>query len=408
MKTEYLIPIDTELGIATTCNSFNNLLMSNNNIKIVDNYIMYKDSKFGYSLQANPISETNIVCYHVVIENTLSNSEFNNEITKSYQELLRIIKNIFTKYTKDFEILWDDISYLCSQKAYPLIYEIENLMRKLLTKFMLINVGSKWEKENIPSKIVKSKNKEKDINVGNGLLYQLDFIELSTFLFEPYSLKSNINDLKCNVESKTDIPYSLFESYIQKSNWERYFSGVVSVENEHLAKKWQELYDLRCKIAHNNLFSISDYNKVKSIVDDLKPSIETAINELDKITVAEDNKEIIYENLAKKTNEQVGSFILAYNKLYDSIITFLSIKIGEPFSNRDRVYPMQKIILTLQDGGYIDENQYKFLKYLSYKRNRIVHLAALSSEDDIDKMILEIDALLPYFQVVNTKGEISE
>lgn len=407
MKTEYLIPINKENDIATSCTSFNHLLMSNNGIDIKDSQIDYNGLTFKYVLQDNSISDTNIICYHITIECSIPDSDFDtkSDTVKTYLELLKIVRSTFTKCTEEFEILWDDVSYLCSQKAYPLIYEIENLMRKLLTKFMLINVGSKWEKENIPSKIKKSKNKEKDINVGNGLLYQLDFIELSTFLFEPYSLKSSINDLKRNIDNQTDISYSLLENYFQKSNWERYFSNVVTVENEHLSKKWQELYALRCKIAHNNSFSTSDYDKVKSIVDDLKPSIEAAINELDKITVDDDNKEVIYENLAKKTNEQVGSFILAFNKLHEATINFLSKKEVNTGSSKGQIYSMQRLITTLQEKGYVDDNQYKFLNYLCYIRNKIVHQADLSIENDLDKMILQIDELLPYFQISNMKGE---
>lgn len=78
-------------------------------------------------------------------------------------------------------ILWDDISLYYSQQAYPIIYEIENLMRQLITKFMLINAGLRWEKERTPEDVRKSIN---DKNKEPTVLYNVDYIQLSNFLFK--------------------------------------------------------------------------------------------------------------------------------------------------------------------------------------------------------------------------------
>lgn len=68
-----------------------------------------------------------------------------------------------------------------SQQAYPIIYEIENLMRQLITKFMLINAGLRWEKERTPEDVRKSIN---DKNKEPTVLYNVDYIQLSNFLFK--------------------------------------------------------------------------------------------------------------------------------------------------------------------------------------------------------------------------------
>ena len=90
------------------------------------------------------------------------------------------------------------------------------------------------------------------INQNNGLLYRLDFIELSDFLFKEYPLKSDLSELKKYIKEKRDIPFSLAENFVPKSNWDRYFKDIVSVEGAHLKKQWEKLYELRCKIAQYN------------------------------------------------------------------------------------------------------------------------------------------------------------
>lgn len=397
LKTEYLITIDKKKGIGTDATSFKYLLMSNPKIKISTKTIEYESNEYPYVIQKYNIDSTDFICYQITIECIESNLSLNDTMILNYQKLLKDIRTIIFKYTTDIEVLWDDISFTCSQMAYPIIYEIENLMRKLLTKFMLINVGTKWEKENIPSKISKSKNANKEINLGNGLLYQLDFIELSTFLFDPYSRKSNINDLKKDVDLKKDIPYTLLEDFIAKSNWERYFNNFVSVENEHLKKKWSELYELRCKIAHNNMFTFQDYNIVQSIVNELKPSLEKAIIELDKIIIDEKSKESVSESFARTTNEQVGILIFEHNKLlriigeYQNSISGIQIDVTKK--------SLQMLASDLYNKNLIDESVHKELKMISYNRNKIVHHGPNDIHDyDIPDIISKISDLITYFE----------
>ena len=317
-----------------------------------------------------------------------------------YLELLKNIKATVLKCTNTFEILWDDVSFCCSQKAYPQIYEIENLMRKLLTKFMLVNVGTKWEKENTPSKIGKSKNQSKEINVGNSLLYQLDFIELSTFLFDPYSIKGTLEDLKQFVANKDTNIFSVLEQYIPKSNWARYFSDVISTEDECLRKKWAELYGLRCKVAHNNLFTVEDLERVETLIREIKPHIENAIKELDKINVSDSDKEIISENLAKNANEEIGDFLGAYNTLYSIL---LDKYMGEE-KNVAKKIPYKRLIHELSSNGQISNVQAKKLQYLMYKRNNLVHGIDVVNKEELCRMIQEIMEYVSLYKDTEIEG----
>jgi cell division septum initiation protein DivIVA len=389
VKTEYLISVNTKENICSDKKSFENLLMTNRNIKIEENKIIYKDVEYGYKNQENKISNTDIIYYHVTIEILSNGVPVKVEKINDYEVLLRDIRIILMKITSEIEILWDDLSFYYSQNAYPLIYEIENLMRKLLTKFMLINVGTKWEKENIPSKISKSKNTDKEINLGNGLLYQLDFIELSNFLFDEYALNKNINDLQKKVKKDEDIPLKMLDDFLYKSNWERYFKDIVQVENEHLRKQWDELYKLRCKIAHNNMFTKENYNKVNSIIAELKPSVETAIAQLDKITVDDNVKERVTESFAVINKEHLGEFIIEYNKLENSLQNLLQIIGAE-----DKLFEMRKNSLSsksinfLLENKIITEEEYKKLKVMIYKRNNLVH-----GHSNIPELFMKVNSM---------------
>ena len=405
MKTEYLIPIDTQNGIAKTEQAFNYLLMSNANLKIDGETMKFKGVSFKYKLQSNPIQKSDIICYHLTVENNMDKSEFSpdNQDMKVYLDMLKNIKSTILKYTDSFEILWDDVSFCCSQKAYPQIYEIENLMRKLLTKFMLVNVGTKWEKENTPSKIGKSKNQMKEINVGNSLLYQLDFIELSTFLFEPYAIKNTIEDLKQYSNKKDTQIFAVLDQYIPKSNWARYFNNVISAEDEHIKKRWDELYKLRCKIAHNNLFTIDDLVRVESLIKEIKPSIELAIEELDKINVSDSDKEIISENLARNANEELGIFIGAYNNLFNILLNKYWRNEGS-IEKIERQIPHRKLIYELLESGEIDDVQAKRLQYIMYKRNHLVHGVDEIRKEKMNELIQEIIEYISMYKDMEIEG----
>ena len=401
MKTEYLISIDKSQNIAIKTSAFRNMLSSVDGIKINDNIIKFNNKSFNYSLQLYEIRDTDYICYHLVVECACDTDDLKSEYIKQYQELLRRIRQILNNQSMKFEILWDDISYKCSQKAYPLIYEIENLTRKLLTKFMLINIGTKWEKENIPSAINQSKNNQKNINQNNGLLYRLDFIELSDFLFKEYPLKSDLSELIKYIKEKRDIPCSLAENFVPKSNWDRYFKDIVSVEGAHLKNQWEKLYELRCKIAHNNYFTITDFQQVTEIIDDLKPSIEKAIDTLDKITVDSSDKEMISESYAICSNEQIGTFVLAYKRLFDVLSQLCGTKHFGMMS-------INMLASRLLDSHKITKEQYNMLKICNFKRNKIVHEPNSVSADEIDKLIIEIELLTQELAQIPNVEEIDE
>ncbi|MBQ9110008.1 MAG: hypothetical protein IJY06_01375 [Oscillospiraceae bacterium] len=390
--TEFLIHIDKRGGIATTDDSFKNLLMSNSDIKIINKHIDYQGKKYSFAMQSGDIQDMEVRFYHIFIKLELKIEEeqncFEDEKFKSYQKLLTAVKQIFYgKGTRDdgrmllennavsFEILWDDVSLLCSQKAYPLIYKIENLMRKLITKFMLVNIGTEWETRNIPDAMKNGKIKMKTNARETGYLYQRDFIELSDYLFKAYPMKRcSINDLMETKDAPESIPYEKLKDYFLISNWDRYFKSILDVDSEKLKKQWKELYDLRCDIAHNNLFSLSNYNQVVKLTDELTPKIQAAIEKLDEIQIDSEDRERVFEANASP-EELVGIFLRMYNNLFNIL---LDLAAGYSFlvsiPRIGRFHSILHILEILRANGYeTSDEAFKELKGVTYLRNKLTH-----------------------------------
>jgi len=114
-------------------------------------------------------------------------------------------------------------------------------MRKLISKFMLINVGMNWSEEAIHREILdKITTRHGDQNSYLDILHKTDFIHLSDVLFKKYrALDLNELDRILSKESASDETFVTIKKILPKSNWERYFSTIIQYDEEELKKKWK-------------------------------------------------------------------------------------------------------------------------------------------------------------------------
>lgn len=296
------------------------------------------------------------------------------------------------------EVVWDDVGLYYAEKAYTRIFKVENLMRKLITKFMLINVSANWEKENVPSKILTLKERNKKRNRGKGYLYDLDFIDLADFLFDEYQI-SNIGELKNIYNHRKQIKIEELEKFIPLSNWEKFFKKIVAVEGDYLKKRWDELYSLRCSVAHNVGINANEYNRVCDLCKEIIAPLEQAIEKLDKVTVDDESKELLAENIAVSKAEQVGLFLIDYKKLENALQNCLisnGLKVKERFVYKNAIDLLLQIKL-------IDENLYKDLRNIVYLRNKIVH-----QTDEFDEQVIQNlkDACSKMIEMINMVNKV--
>lgn len=156
--------------------------------------------------------------------------------------------------------LWDDVGRMYAEKSYPLINEVENLMRRLIAKFMLITVGVNWSKDAIHPDLFKKIDNFSDDDPHVNDLFKLDFIHLKEVLFG--KKRDMTTDELDRLLSKTKFSAAdceVIKKYLPKSNWEKYFSSVIDEDSSSVDTKWAMLYKLRNKVAHNRHVKRGDF-----------------------------------------------------------------------------------------------------------------------------------------------------
>ncbi|WBT59282.1 HEPN domain-containing protein [Kosakonia oryzendophytica] len=392
MKVEYLVIIDSESTFCRSSKSFKNFLQSDSEINISNSKIKFRNISIDYELQEGENSNKNNKFFHIKLA-------CEEKDLLEFSDLCRSIKKLLHMNSKNsVQTLWDDISFYYSSRSYPMIYEIENSMRKLITKFMLTNVGLGWTKETVPEELKKSSRTENIDNIN--YLYETDFIQLSNFLFDEYRTLDITALIKKISEIDTDtVHVNEIHDFIPKSNWERYFQSYVDCEGSYLKVRWEKLYKLRCKIAHNNTFTKPDYEQTERLVNEVKSKLLAAIQSLDKITVNDDEKEDLAEIAASNASIVFGNFIQKWKILESLIIEILIAKeiLPNQLSKREKsmLYKNQEALIK---HGIIDSKTYKEIKTLNKVRNIMVHETEQHFTDsEIMMFSRDIDRIIEFF-----------
>ena len=382
---EFLIFIDNE-GIK--CNNektFNHLLQSNPEITIKNKKIHFQTIIVDYELTFGQIGDSDRTYFHLVF-----NYEEVEQI-ETYVKLLKAVKSVIHIITKTPQTLYDGISIYYSNLAYPIISDIENIMRKLITKFMLTKVGIDWIRDRTPDDVKSSINSNnKDLTY----LHNVDFIQLKNFLFsENYPVhKENLMRKLKEAKNINELNLEDIKILIPNSNWERYFSSTFSIPKEKLIKHWDELYDLRCKIAHNKSFNVTDYQKVISLCDELKPQLELAINKLSNIQIDKETRDLLKEEIANNFNVLYGEFLSKWKELELYVLK----RSGELYPKEDNYKGRTFIndLRKLREFEIITLNNYNEIRKLQTIRSEILHNSKNLTEDEVHLAIFELSFLL--------------
>jgi hypothetical protein len=218
------------------------------------------------------------------------------------------------------EILWDEMASKLCENSYPKIHHTENLLRKLIAKFMLANIGVRWTKEAIPNEVEESiKTKKSDRS--DNYLHDLDFIQLSNLLFKEYST-GDIRKITENISEASaisDLDIRELKELVPQSNWQRYFSPIVECDSGYLKKRWDRLYELRCKVAHNRFITLDESNEIELITCEVDEKINKAIEGLGQVEVSDEQKEEVAENVAATSNDLYADFLRKWELLLSSI-----------------------------------------------------------------------------------------
>jgi hypothetical protein len=393
LKVDYLVLMDDEGAFCDCKDSFNRLLQVSSDIKIISNKIRYKDDlELDYSVSCGVVEGKSQRFFQISFSGKCS-----DEKIEVFVSMLKEVRTIIHKSGGQPEVLRDDISTYYSQQAYPLIHRIENLMRKLIANFMLRKVGKGWLKETSPDAFKQALEKSKRRESGYmNALYQVDFIHLADFLFKPYCVNeiSKLYEQLDKASSSEDLKLDELKEFIPRSNWHRYFSSVVDCDDLFLDKRWKELYELRCMVAHNSIMTKQDLTKTVKLIDEIEDKIIKAIDDIDKITVPADAKEIVAESVMENINSLYGEFIRTWKKLESTARSLAMmfdlhtrIAVSMDGTNRKVIVPSHILYRSFHKRKILSEDVVNKIMYLQHFRNQLMHADEVMSKADIEPNI---------------------
>lgn len=377
-KVEYLTIINSKEDFCKSVSSFNSYLQSYDNLKVSGGRIKFGGVAFSYDVEFGDIVENVQRYFHLKF---ICEDKKNLE---SFKSMLRSVRTLLAKASsKPPEVLWDDVSSELSGRAYPIVHELENLMRKLITKFMFIKIGISWTKDAVPREVSDSIKLKKEV-ASHNYLYEVDFIQLSNFLFKEYSTANSRKLVeKLGVAKKIEeLDLIELQELVPRSNWERYFSPIVSCKIEYLQPRWERLYALRCMVAHNNLMSDSDFNEVCLLASEVKEKLAQALDGVDKIQVTREQKSDVAENLAGEINSHFADFINAWNScvqiIYQLAYTLKIKTVTEVFADEQEL--VAELIDAMTEEGVFNKTEGGLLLSMAKIRNNIVHNSSFGED----------------------------
>lgn len=398
-KVEFLVIVASRN--TNSVKSLKSLLLSDDDIeKVTNSQIKVNGYEFEYRIEIGKIN-ADIKPTYFILHFECARKEDISIFVKS----IRTIRNVLSIINPTIYKLWDDIAQYYSELAYTKIYRIENLMRKLLTKFMYINLGMNWTSERMPEEVMQSiKTSNKDPN----FLHNVDFIQLSNFLFSekyPNHKEALIKKLS-KADKIEELNLSEIKSLLPESNWSRYLEELVDCDDEFLRKRWEKLYNIRNAIAHSRFISKGELNEVEDLVDEITPILEEAIEKLSTLIVPDDEIENVVENVASERNEQVGRFIDNFKTL-ESNLSRLSNQIRVSNNSiQKNVLPISQSLNTISQINLIPKETIEAIKSISNLRNHLVH----NSFFEIEPLMIntKISELVKLNETISDEIEVNE
>lgn len=329
MKAEFLI-IKKEDDRCNSIETFKHMLEMDSTLRISEKEFRHKEFVLKYQLSEELIDDLDEPerVFHLTLERQADNEQKIQEHAESFALALKAFKKAVSVSGVNFKIvpLWDDLSVYYAQKSYPLIHQVENVMRKLIYIFMYKKIGLNWLElaapEPFKEAIKKKEGKSSDKNPFQEILFNADFIHLGDFLFKEYrtaDLKKLAETAKTALTRK-DFDFNDLKGLAILSNWERFFSELV--EYDGLEKKWSELYDLRNKVAHNKHLNDADFNSINRLSKTIQEKLEEAIEKIDQIEITREQREDISESafnsalIAIKSDDSVISGVDLARKVF--------------------------------------------------------------------------------------------
>ncbi len=249
----------------------------------------------------------------------------------------------------NIRILRDDISTKISNEIYPLINKVENLLRRYLVKFFTQKIGVDWWEVTAPrlftDKLNSRKGNEKIFsNVVDTDVTLIDFDDLGELIYKQttgFNKQENIISRVMN--SNTVDELNILKQELQ-GNYTKYFKEAF--QDNNFEKKWKSLFEIRNKVAHNNLFIHNDLETAIQLTKDLTEIINSAESRIDEFKFSIEDQEALRQ-------ATIDAYKVAENEIENNEKTLeqLGVKVvgkielpNDEFQNKN-----QLLIITQED-----------------------------------------------------------
>jgi hypothetical protein len=269
-------------------------------------------------------------------------------------------------------ILTDDISTEISNRIYPLINELENTLRRYIAKFFTQKVGLDWWQQAVPDKVIeKTKMRQDNESVFSKIVETdmtlIDFNDLGEIIYKHklgFNKPENLLDkiLSINTEDelaklKTDLD----------SNYNRFFKQHF--QGFGFDKKWKQLFNIRNKVAHNNLFIKPDLDNAEILYSELKDIILKAESNIDDFKFSLEEQEAMIRATSQHINEEKE--IDSTNQEYHKGVKVLGkIDLPEILNNSFEIITEEELLAELKRAqSNVDKGALSFIGLKSFVTN---------------------------------------
>lgn len=267
------------------------------------------------SLRIKPVDTSSVLynLYESAFVIKVSSNDFDKLEKFRYPLVIHLKSRLRFEHIR---ILTDDVSTEISNKIYPIINELENILRRYLAKFFTQKVGLDWWKQAVPDKVIeKTKLRQDNETVFSKVVETdmtlIDFNDLGEIIYKHklgFNKPENLTDKILSISSEEELQ-KLKQDL--DGNYNRFFKQHFKDFN--FDKKWKELFQLRNKVAHNNLFIKPDLDKATDLHTEIKEIIIRAENKIDdfRFSVEEQEAMIKTSNPALIENENLSENYLS-------------------------------------------------------------------------------------------------
>ena len=224
---------------------------------------------------------------------------------------LKLITHLKDERFDYIYIISDDVSKCYCEEIYPHIYSLENLLRKYLTLFFATKLGPKWWEdvatEEVNKKINQRKNNEtvfskrsvngKEEPLSDTKSFLIDFKDLGEIIYRVSAGNLKTEDIIRQIEALDEKNCDSLVAAVEtlkkavKANIKRFFPSFEEIDFQ---KKWEYLYSVRNKVAHNGLIVEEDKTKSIGYAQEIISFLQPKCDELVELTIDdEDDKDII-------------------------------------------------------------------------------------------------------------------